>query len=587
MDSLYAIGAGLALRFVVDFVSDHNLKIGGTLVGIWEGVVLYHFLGKMPRSFDPYVAYGFRLFIDFLFTESLAKMSIVMLWTGLGVLLSDIGPVLWSDSGMRRLYRRAWVRLPRLPLVPKVAIPTRRTVQFWDSPPASSAASDITDASTILPVLPPSSSRLRHRSPSPPLRSPRSVEPRRSLPGRFPGFGSEAETDVSASGLTSTDDSVSDSDTAMPDLDGHMPEIMPEDLPLPIEIDPAFDADTTDSEHTPKRLSMALFPTTDEPYHIIEPDEVQPAIDDVPNIPDDPGASSAHLPIPPMPIVHVPNFGAVDKQIPPMPDSAVTLLDLPPPVPDKLPTVPEGDLAAADDPPPASDNITPPPPAEEWVQVEGSDAPNRRSFADTEISPESVLNGGRNSLLTRADLLRAEAEEEEKNRSNLLNQQKTLKSNGDVKGAFLLQTRIDEAESRVKDLHRAAERRYFHGNFYTCLSLRMCIHLCVVHNPEFNNKESPPTTIDVQHLKVPEAIRRAEEAVRAVLAKGGTLLRVVTDGTVKNSTHLAIIGAMQEWVTRPFRMLGVHADMLLHRHRIFAQQDDSDPKVVVITLPKN
>ena len=138
MDSLFAIGAGLALRFVVDLVSNHNLKIGGTLVGIWEGVVLYHFLGKMPRSFDPYVAYGFRLFVDFLFTESLAKMTIVMLWTGLGVLLSDIGPVLWNDSGMRRLYRRTWVRLPRLPFVPKVAIPTRRTVQFWDSPPTPS-----------------------------------------------------------------------------------------------------------------------------------------------------------------------------------------------------------------------------------------------------------------------------------------------------------------------------------------------------------------------------------------------------------------------------------------------------------------
>ncbi|KIM83326.1 hypothetical protein PILCRDRAFT_45583, partial [Piloderma croceum F 1598] len=84
MDSIYAIGAGLILRFVVDLVSDHNLKIGGTLVGLWEGVVLYHFLGKMPSSFDPYVGYGFRLFVDLLFTESLAKMSIVMLWTGLG-----------------------------------------------------------------------------------------------------------------------------------------------------------------------------------------------------------------------------------------------------------------------------------------------------------------------------------------------------------------------------------------------------------------------------------------------------------------------------------------------------------------------
>jgi hypothetical protein len=461
MDSIYAIGAGLILRFVVDLVSDHNLKIGGTLVGLWEGVVLYHFLGKMPSSFDPYVGYGFRLFVDLLFTESLAKMSIVMLWTGLGVLLSDIAPVLWNDSGLRRLYRRTWVRLPRLPFVPKVDIPTRRTVQFWDSPPSpSSAASDITETPTIiLPVLPPIS-RLRRRSLTPPPRP--ALIPRRSLPGRFPGFGSDGDTDT----LTTTDDNMSDSDTATPNRYSRIPEIIPEDDALPVEPNLSDVDDTTDSQaHTPKRSSVALFPTTDEPFHIIEPEEVQPAIDDVPNIPDDPAVSSAYLPVPPMPIAVVPNFDDVSKSIPPMPDATVPNIDVPPPVPDKLPPV---HVPATDAP--APDDRMPPPPADEWVQVQSGDAPNRKSFTDSDVSPpETVLSGGRNSLITLAALLRQQAEEEDKIVAQLKNDLKELEKNKKVKDAFLMKRKVEEEESKAKRLHDKAARRYFHGMLLACL----------------------------------------------------------------------------------------------------------------------
>ena len=495
MDNLYAIGAGLVLRFVVDLASDHNLKIAGSLVGLWEGVVLYHFLGKMPRSFDPYVAYGFRLFVDFLFTESLAKMTIVLLWTGLGVLLSDIAPVVWNDSGLRRLYRRTWVRLPRLPSVPKVGIPARRTVQFWDSPPTpSSAASDITDTPTsILPVLPPTS-RLHRRSPSPPSIPDRpSLVPRRSLPGRFPGFGSETETNVSGSQLTTTDDSASDSDTATPPH-SHIPEIIPDDGLLPAQMASALldaDAVTDSQELTPKGSSIALFPTTEEPFHIIEPEEVQPAIDDVPNIPDDPPASSSHLPIPPISITAVPD-NVAPTPVPPMPsvvvskpeistpipDTTVPASDIPPPVPDKLPIVREAHLSAADIPLPPSDDRTLPPPADEWIQVQSGDVPNRRSFAESELTaPESVLAGGRDSLLSRADLFRQEADEADKIRADLANRMKELKANGDVKGAFLLKTDVEEAENTVKKLNERAERRYYHGMNHVYL---FCTHTLTV-----------------------------------------------------------------------------------------------------------
>lgn len=525
MDSIYAIGLGLALRVVVDTASQNNLKIGGTLVGLWEGIVLYHFLGKMPRSFDPYVAYGFRLFVDFLFTESLSKLAIVLLWTGMGVLLSDIGPAIWKDSGLRRVYRRTGVRLPRLPFVPKVGIPTRRTVQFWDSPTTpSSAASDITE--TVLPVPPPRPSGLRHRSLSPArsraLTPPRSRTPplrpsltsRRSRgpPGAFPGVWSETETDISSitpTSLTSDDDTSSDSGTAIPDR-SHIPDI---DGVLAAEL--ALD---DLQEPTPTRESVAL-PPVEEAFQIIESDEVQPPFDQVPVIPDT--GSSAHLPIPPMPVAEVPKFDA------PLPL-------LPPPVPEKLPTVHErDDISAAGVPLPPSDDRTVAPPYEEWTHVED---------AESDISPpESILSGGRNSLITRANLLREQADEEDKIRAHLEKERKKLTAEGNVKDAFLLLGEVKEAEERAKKLHDKAERRYFDGTKASYFYANFTLIFLTGYNKETNS-----TTIDVHKLKVAEAIQRTEKAIRDVLLQGGAELRVITAGKIVKGTHLAIIKAMQE-----------------------------------------
>ena len=61
MDNLVAIGLGLGLRALIDTVTHHNHRVDGSLVGLWEGAVLRHFVSKYPSSLDPYVAYGFRL----------------------------------------------------------------------------------------------------------------------------------------------------------------------------------------------------------------------------------------------------------------------------------------------------------------------------------------------------------------------------------------------------------------------------------------------------------------------------------------------------------------------------------------------
>jgi hypothetical protein len=144
MDSIFAISLGFALRLIVVSASHYNDRIGGSLVGLWEGAVLYHFLEKWPMSVDPYVGLGFRLLVDFLFTESIYRLAIVLLWTGLGFILADVTPAFWYDKNLHKFYRRTsrfirhfdWSSL-NLP-IPPGAIPR---VRFYDLPSRNAPAS--------------------------------------------------------------------------------------------------------------------------------------------------------------------------------------------------------------------------------------------------------------------------------------------------------------------------------------------------------------------------------------------------------------------------------------------------------------
>ena len=79
MDSLFSIVFGIGLRFVVDTVSHQDFKLTGTLVGLWEGVILLHFTKKTPKSSDPYIAFAVRLCVDFYLTESVARLVVGVL----------------------------------------------------------------------------------------------------------------------------------------------------------------------------------------------------------------------------------------------------------------------------------------------------------------------------------------------------------------------------------------------------------------------------------------------------------------------------------------------------------------------------
>ncbi|KDR75044.1 hypothetical protein GALMADRAFT_248899 [Galerina marginata CBS 339.88] len=196
MDSIFAITFGLGLRFVVDFVSRHDFKLTGTLVGLWEGVILLHFLKKAPKSSDPYIAYGVRLFIDFLFTESVGRLVLVLIWTALGMVLADITPAIWDDVGLNRTwrhFRRDLYTISRM--IPTVAFfPPPRTVRFSPSrEPSTIIAPD--EPSVVSPPSAITSEQTPVTSVDPPPTSTARTGPRRPVPGYFPAEFSDTETD--------------------------------------------------------------------------------------------------------------------------------------------------------------------------------------------------------------------------------------------------------------------------------------------------------------------------------------------------------------------------------------------------------
>ncbi|KAM5540285.1 hypothetical protein V8D89_006104 [Ganoderma adspersum] len=198
MDSLLAIGVGLGLRALIDTVTHHNHRVNGSLVGLWEGAVLRHFITKYPSTFDPYIGYGFRLLADLLWTESWMRLVIVVLWTFMGMLLSDVGVDLSSDRRFRRLTRT--VRYT-------VIYPLLR--QFSSSRRSSSSSSAGPSHAQFYQVPGTTSTTSTARSPATQGHSPTDISgpPRSATPGiprrpalRVPGSFSDrtSETDTDA-----------------------------------------------------------------------------------------------------------------------------------------------------------------------------------------------------------------------------------------------------------------------------------------------------------------------------------------------------------------------------------------------------
>lgn len=162
---------------------------------------------------------------------------------------------------------------------------------------------------------------------------------------------------------------------------------------------------------------------------------------------------------------------------------------------------------------------------------------------------ESVISGhSRNSIVTRADTLRSQADLEEKTSAALKMQYERARQEGDYWAAFRLKVERDKAEQNAKQLHEKAAKRYFKGSSGTYVHL--AFHLISMYAA--HNLAVEPQTIDVHRLKVPEAIAKSQEALYELMKTGAPELRIIT-GRGKHSRggipvlKLALVRAMQEY----------------------------------------
>ncbi|TEB37249.1 hypothetical protein FA13DRAFT_1809809 [Coprinellus micaceus] len=172
MDSIYSIVFGLALRSIVGLASRQDWKVSAPIVGLWEGVITLHFMKMMPSSFDPYVSWGVRMLIDYLITESVSRMVLVVIWTCLGMALADVAPSIWFDVGLHRPWRRVRRDMYTIyKMTPKV-LPRTRVVRFSSSrhsiidTPMTFPEIDISERTTVISDTNPPDSPVPERSSS-------------------------------------------------------------------------------------------------------------------------------------------------------------------------------------------------------------------------------------------------------------------------------------------------------------------------------------------------------------------------------------------------------------------------------------
>jgi hypothetical protein len=195
MDSIYAIAFGLGLRTLVDAVSQ-NLKLTASLIGLWEGVITLHFLKKMPHSLDPYIAFGVRLFIDFLITENIERLVLVLIWTAFGMVLADVMPAIWDEVGLDRAWRHFRRDLYTIyDKIPTVAFfPPQRTIRFLSPREREREREREEETSIITPSI--ATSQNIPITVIPPLSSVPSESPNHHVPGFYPEYYSDTDTEL-------------------------------------------------------------------------------------------------------------------------------------------------------------------------------------------------------------------------------------------------------------------------------------------------------------------------------------------------------------------------------------------------------
>ncbi|GJE97746.1 hypothetical protein PsYK624_139670 [Phanerochaete sordida] len=564
MENIAAIGAGLGLRVLIDTVAGRTYT-ASVLIGLWEGIVLNHFLAKFPSSAEPILALGFRLFVDFLFTESLARLMIILLWTGLGMLLADVSVQLSADYRFRRLWRKTQQNLP-VPLSNRSrSLPQR--VRFYDNPEASGSGSGSATLSVASPGVP--------------------VRPTTTpVPGRYDQWSEATRS-------TGTDQSrtVSDAASATLETSEHardfIAEFGQERSRTPSELEYVTLPAIPDAPDTPGPVPPAgrypSRPLTGASYPTI-PDDIA----DLPveldrrsvggsglTTPPSQRSALAGLPEEDRPRVH----SGLTSPEPVRSPLSVQTSGLPPtvsvpPPPEKVAEAQPMRLTLAD---PSPTSMPPPVAMPEPVAVSVSqlpniptpddNVPNRNSdppptFEEAIKSPpipddlsvmdqDSVISGAdKQAVIARADDMRKKAREQEKERDRIRQAWRKAEREGRFFDALRLEIELEDAQAQVDSLHAKAARRYFHA-----------------HNLERSSHE-----VDVHRLTSAEAITHVRKGLRQALIQESPELRVIVGKGLHSKNNQPVLKK-------------AIMDELKNKYRITATEDPKNAGVLIIKMP--
>ena len=289
MDNLLAVGLGLAVRHVVNVVGRADVKMAGTLVGMWEGAVLSHLLRKSGTALDPLLGYAVRLFVDYSVSENLTRLVLTVVWTGLGIILADIAPALWVDVGLHRYWRRFRRNVDSMsrsmPSVDVDFFPRARTVRFSPRPTTAALTDTDSTATPISPRSPAAAAAPRPHSKrhvpgsfesdtdtvtdpgSVRLRQSELLQSRRRQSSVFPSFATvfrDSASDATSVGHVDEGNISSPlSEDGTEDLSAANPSEIPDELELEY-------IDTKPEEGTPKQRNTGL-PTPTDSLHPFDP----------------------------------------------------------------------------------------------------------------------------------------------------------------------------------------------------------------------------------------------------------------------------------------------------------------------------
>ena len=473
MDIFFTIVTGLGFRVFVDSVSREDFRLAASLVGLWEGFVIHHFLSTKEPSLDHLIACAFRLCIDFVLTRNFMKLLIVVIWTCFSMVLSEIVAVSFHTDDRN---------IPRIKTSRTLARPTKRAidsrVRFHTakpSPPIARVRTSTVNAELIPNLVDtPQAVAPRPSSVSIPLHTDIHLEAdscqehSHAEPSTLGDSLGQSQGDHPARSIIPIE-TLNDADVHQPTMpvivDTFLtaPDLPQVDIPSP-EIPIAADLDLT-VEELPRSPKFDIVPFEDSIE--LNPNNVH-SQDSTPTI------SPVDLPGPQTPTSfhNVLDLPSLDTPVTLLPNPAIqTSSSRAPDQHCSDPTVtlehsfPETIVT------PALQVASPPLSGTDNVSTGGSEL--------ISTDQESIITAGdRDFIMSRADTLREQAIAEERARDRLNEAMRKSFREGRIRAGLLLEGDREEAEEKSRRLHEKAAHRYFHGT----LPLSANILSSVIHH---------------------------------------------------------------------------------------------------------